>query len=244
MSPTRPTRPASHVRAAGVTVRAPDGAALLDGINLSLTAGELCVIAGRNGAGKTLLARCLAGIIKPDKGRVIAEGSRPALVFQDTRSQILGQTVAEDVSLGPRSAGLPAHAIDRRVADALARTGLEELSRRDPLTLSGGEQRRLSVAALLALDPGILILDEPFASLDYEGVREVLSVVLELRARDVGVTVITHDLEKVLAHADRLVLLNGGRLRADDTPAAVIPGARSCGLRPPRGPVEEMTWLD
>ncbi len=233
----------SRVTAAGVTVRAADGRTLLDRVDLSLAAGELCILAGRNGAGKTLLARCLAGIVTPGEGTVHTEGGRPALVFQDTRSQVLGQTVSDDVSMGPRSAGLSHAAIDQRVVEALERTGLTGMRRRDPFTLSGGEQRRLSIAAMLALRPNLLILDEPFSSLDFEGVKSVLSVVLDLHAEGCGIAVITHDLGKLAAHADRLVLLDRGRVHADGTPADVLAAAPACGLRLPRGPIGEMSWL-
>ncbi len=233
----------SRVTAAGITVRAADGRALLDRVDLSLSAGELCLLAGRNGAGKTLLARCLAGIVSPDEGSVRNEGASPALVFQDTRSQVLGQTVSDDVAMGPRSAGLSPADIEQRVAEALERTGLTEMHRRDPFTLSGGEQRRLSIAAMLAMRPSLLILDEPFSSLDFEGVKSVLSVLLELYGEGCGIAVITHDLGKLAAHADRLVLLDRGRVHADGAPAAVLSAAPACGLRLPRGPVGEMTWL-
>ena len=233
----------SRVTAAGVTVRAADGRALLDRVDLSLSAWELCLLAGRNGAGKTLLARCLAGIVSPDEGSVRNEGAYPALVFQDTRSQVLGQTVSDDVAMGPRSAGLSPADIEQRVAEALERTGLTEMHRRDPFTLSGGEQRRLSIAAMLAMRPSLLILDEPFSSLDFEGVKSVLSVLLELYGEGCGIAVITHDLGKLAAHADRLVLLDRGRVHADGAPASVLSAAPACGLRLPRGAVEEMTWL-
>ncbi|NBB91496.1 MAG: ATP-binding cassette domain-containing protein [Spirochaetes bacterium] len=233
----------SRVTAADITVRAADGRTLIDRLNLSLSAGQLCILAGRNGAGKTLLARCLAGIVLPDEGSIRHEGASPALVFQDTRSQVLGQTVSDDVALGPRSAGLSHDDIEQRVAEALDRTGLSEMRRRDPFTLSGGEQRRLSIAAMLAMRPTLLILDEPFSSLDFEGVKSVLSVLLELHGEGCGISVITHDLGKLAAHADRLVLLDGGRVQADGPPAAVLPGAPACGLRLPPGPVGEMTWL-
>ena len=233
----------SRVTATGVTVRAADGRALLDRVDLSLAAGELCILAGRNGAGKTLLARCLAGIVTPAAGTVRNEGAPPALVFQDTRSQVLGQTVSEDVAMGPRSAGLSHADVEQRVAEALERTGLTGMRRRDPFTLSGGEQRRLSIAAMLALRPSLLILDEPFSSLDFEGVQSVLSVLLDLYAEGCGIAVITHDLGKLAAHADRIVLLDRGRVHADGNPADVLPGAPACGLRLPSGPIGEMTWL-
>lgn len=227
----------------GVTVRSPEGRTLLDTVDLSVSSGELCVLGGRNGAGKTLLARCIAGLTKPDEGRVRHEGPAPALVFQDTRSQVLGQTVEEDVALGPRSARLAHPTIERRVSDALDRAGLSALRKRDPLTLSGGEQRRLSIAALLALRPEILILDEPFSSLDFEGVRSVLSLLVRLYEEGHGLLVITHDLEKICAHATRLVLIDGGRIRADAAPETALSAAESCGLRAPRCPLEAMTWL-
>lgn len=232
----------SSVSARGVTVRAA-GRTLLDGVDLTLRAGELVVLAGRNGAGKTLLARCLCGLITPASGTVSVAGAEPRLVFQDTRSQVLGQTVFEDVSLGPRSAGLAEVQVRRRTEQALARTGLAGLGSRDPLTLSGGEQRRLSIAALLALEPQVLLLDEPFSSLDLEGVRSVLELLLELRSAGQGLLVITHDLEKIAAHADRLVLLDDGRIAADGPPGAVLHAAPRCGIRLPPVAMEQMSWL-
>lgn len=232
----------SSVTAEGITLCA-EGRELLSDVSLSLRSGELVVLAGRNGAGKSVLARCLAGLLVPETGRVAVTGPPARLVFQDTRSQVLGQTVFEDVALGPRSARLPHEEVIRRAEAALDRTGLTEVRSRDPLTLSGGEQRRLSVAALLALAPDILIMDEPFSSLDFEGVRDVLELILELRTAGHGVLVITHDLEKLGAHADRLVLLDGGRLVADGPPAAVLSAAGDCGIRVPPVRVEEMSWL-
>ncbi|MFP4565731.1 MAG: energy-coupling factor ABC transporter ATP-binding protein [Spirochaetaceae bacterium] len=233
----------STVTARDISVRAADGTMLLDGIDLSLSAGEFCILAGRNGAGKTLLARCLAGLITPTGGAVDREGPPPALVFQDTRSQVLGQTVSDDVAMGPRSAGLSHAEIEKRVAEALDRTGLTGMGPRDPFTLSGGEQRRLSIAAMLAMRPSLLILDEPFSSLDLDGVRGVLAVLVALHAEGCGVAVITHDLGKLAAHADRLVLLDRGRVRADGPPGDVLPAVASCGLRLPPVPIGDMTWL-
>lgn len=227
----------------GVTVTNHSQHPLLDRVSVGLRAGELVVLAGRNGAGKTLLARCAAGLLEPDEGRVVRRGSPPGLVFQDTRSQVLGQTVEEDVALGPESAALSRREVRKRVSEALSKTGLTGLEHRDPITLSGGERRRLSVAALLALRPELLILDEPFSSLDFEGVRSVLSLVLDLHAAGTGLVVITHDLEKIVAHAERLILVDAGRIVADGPPSEIIEKSPDCGLRPPRVPTAEMSWL-
>ncbi|MFO8065439.1 MAG: ABC transporter ATP-binding protein [Spirochaetia bacterium] len=233
----------SRIELQALTVLSPHGRTLLDSVDFSLSAGEFCLIAGRNGAGKTLLARCMAGLVSPHSGTVTTEGAPARLVFQDTRSQVLGQTVEEDVALGPESAGLSRAAVDDRVGEALAQTGLEAMRRRDPFTLSGGEQRRLSIASLLALRPDILILDEPFSSLDFDGVRSVLSLLVALHAAGHGLAVITHDIEKLAAHATRLVLLDRGRIVEDAAPEIAVEAAAQCGLKPPRGPVGDMTWL-
>lgn len=217
------------------------------------------MLAGRNGAGKTVLAKTLAGLVEPSEGEVLFEGrtfaeyrdppaARVGYVFQDARLQLVGETVADDVLFGPANLGMaPGEARDR--ADrAIARCGLAE--RRDAFvhTLSGGEMRRLALAGMLAMGPAAVILDEPFANLDREGVSSVLRVVAELAADGIALLVVTHELEKVLGMANRLAVMDGGRIVLSGDPEPTLAaGVERFGLRDPlrrATKVEELSWLE
>ena len=221
-----------HARNLGFRFR--DGIEGLKGIDCTIREGEFVVIAGRNGSGKTLFARHLAGLQPPGSGSlefrgVALPGSLPrlrravGLVFQDTDSQILGQTVEEDVAFGPSNLGLLPQEIQQRTAEALAGARLEHALHRRPETLSGGEKRRLSIAGILAMRPECIILDEPFANLDMESVNDVASLCRDLASTGMTLIVVTHELEKILGHATRLLVLDGGRLVFDGPPINADP---------------------
>ena len=230
-----------------------DGSRGLDGISLCLPAGEFTVLAGPNGSGKTVLMRHLNALARPTAGQVLLDGlpvtdnlprtrRRIGLVFQDADSQIVGQTVARDAAFGPENLRLPREEIRRRVASALEATGLVGFDERRPHTLSGGEKRRLAVAGVVAMQPDLLVLDEPFTGLDWPGCSALLTVLDGLHAAGTGILLITHDLDKVLAHADRLVLMNNGKIAGDGRPEEIISAAESLGIRRPSGPVSGMSW--
>jgi biotin transport system ATP-binding protein len=230
----------------------------LDGITLEIEAGAYVVIAGANGSGKTTLLRHLNGLLRPTSGSVRVAGvsvqenliqSRVlvGMVFQDADSQIVGETVREDVAFGPENLRLERVEIDRRVDEALSATGLMHLAYKRPHLLSGGEKRRLAIAGILAMRPRVIVFDEPFANLDYPGVRQVLDQILRLHRAGGTIIVTTHDLEKVLAHADRLIFMRGGRIEGDGPPPALVGRAESFGVRSPRAVhlgVEALSWLN
>jgi biotin transport system ATP-binding protein len=230
-----------------------DGKAALDGVDLSIQAGTFVVLAGRNGSGKTVLMRHLNGLARPTSGEVLLEGCpvlddlqgarrRIGLVFQDADAQIVGQTVARDAAFGPENLRLPGTVIRERVKAALEATGLVGFDERRPHTLSGGEKRRLAVAGVLAMNPDILVLDEPFTGLDWPGCADLLEVLDRFHASGKTVLVITHDLDKVLAHADRLIMMDEGRIRADGPPSEVVDHVDRWGVRRPSGPIAGMSW--
>ena len=221
-------------RTISLTHRYRTGSDALSGIDLHIEDGEFLVLAGRNGSGKTLLVRHLVGLSRPFSGSVMYRGApvesrlrevRKAVgfVFQDTEAQILGQTVEEDVAFGPSNLGLPLEEIRRRTAEALGLAGLSGSERRRPETLSGGEKRRLAMAGVLAMRPECLILDEPFANLDYESVMEVTRISKELSRQGKTILIVTHELEKVLQMATRLIILDEGKKVYDGTPTAPEP---------------------
>jgi len=210
----------------------PGGAspAVLKGVSLSLAEGECLALLGRTGAGKSTLCLTLNGIIPQLTAgafrgavRVAGQDTRESgpgelsqtvgLVFQDPESQFFNMTVEDEVAFGPESLALPPHEIEGRVAEALEMTGVAALRGRSPLELSGGEKQRVALAAVLAMRPRILVLDEPTASLDPVGKRSLLEAVDRLRAeRDTTVLWVTQDVDRLPLLADRVAVLHDGRI--------------------------------
>ncbi|HPA15342.1 MAG TPA: ABC transporter ATP-binding protein [Desulfobacterales bacterium] len=235
-----------------------DGTRGLDHINLTVQEGEFVVIAGRNGSGKTTLLRHLNGLLLPDSGYVKVAGvsvsddpirarQMVGMVFQDADSQIIGETVYDDVAFGPENLCLKRSEINERVAMALKAGNLTDLADRRPHLLSGGEKRRLAIAGILAMNPKIVVFDEPFSNLDYPGVKQVLKQILFLHRSGRTILVTTHDLEKVLAHANRLIIMADGRIVRDGLPDQIVREAESFGVRQPyasRMGMELGSWLN
>jgi biotin transport system ATP-binding protein len=213
-------------------------------VSFEVPAGELVVVAGANGSGKTTLLKHLNGLLLPSPGRVLVDGvctrkdprgvrGRVGMVFQHADAQIVGETVADDVAFGPENLLLARPQVERRVAEALEAVGLTHKKHQRPHLLSGGEKRRLTIAGILAMRPRVVVYDEPFSSLDMFGVRQVLRQILDLKASGCTQLVTTHDLDKIIAHADRLLLLHEGRLAQAGPPEAVLPRVEDFGVRQP-----------
>lgn len=245
------------IKIKNLSKRFPDGTLALNKINLTIDKGEFIVIAGENGSGKTVLLKHFIGLLEPTQGQVLLDGNpvkknlklvrqRIGFVFHNPDSQILGQTVADDVAFGPRNLGLPREEIKERVINALLKVGLSEKRDRLPFSLSGGEKQRLALAGVLAMQPDIIVFDEPFSHLDYNGVKQVLSYILLLHKKGKTIILTTHDLEKLLAHATRLCILYKGELVLTGNPGQVIDNVIPYNVRRPYGkkrPVKSMTWL-
>ncbi len=241
----------------GLSHRYPDGRQSLSQIDLRIPAGAFVLLAGANGAGKSTLLKHLNGLLTPTSGEVrlagrpVGEDLRRArqlvgMVFQDADSQIVGETVYDDVAFGPENLNWPAVKVEANVTRALELVGLIGMAERSPHLLSGGEKRRLAIAGVLAMEPAVIVLDEPFANLDYAGVRDILSHIVALHAGGSTIVVSVHDIEKVLAHATRLVLMAGGRVVADGPPAVVAGEVEAHGVRLPtaiRLGLEVASWL-
>jgi biotin transport system ATP-binding protein len=227
-----------------LTHRFADGTLALDRIDLTIEAGAFVLIAGTNGSGKTTLLRHLNGLLRPTDGSVRIDGisvakdpararRRVGLVFQDVDSQIVGETVADDVAFGPENLGLSRTDIETRVAATLETMGLTAAADMPPHLLSGGQKRRLAIAGVLAMDPAVIAFDEPFSNLDYPGVRSVLRRMIDLHAAGKTLIITTHDLDKVAALADRLLVLDRGRLVLDGPPVACVGDIEDYGIRQP-----------
>jgi biotin transport system ATP-binding protein len=236
----------------------PAGTAV-SGLDLDIFSGECLVIAGSNGSGKTLLMKMIAGLVEPTGGEILFQGTplekeagklraHLGLVFQDADAQIVGETVLEDAAFGPRNLGLNKAEAEDRAKRALEAMGLSGKEDHPPRRLSGGEKRRLAVAGVIAMGCDTVIMDEPFANLDWEGVVQTLEIIRSLKNSGKTPIILTHELEKVLALADRLVILHRGKIREDGRPVEILGRLkREYGVRNPLvnyGTVEDCSWLE
>ena len=183
---------------------------------------------------------------KPIAKNITLARKKIGLVFQDSDSQIVGQTVAEDVAFGPENLNLPNAEVEQIVKESLETVGLYDISGQNTHTLSGGQKKKLAIAGVLAMKPEVIIFDEPFTGLDYFGVLQVLTQLVQLHKTGRTIVVVTHELEKVLAHAERLVIIHKGKLAEDGKPEDVIHNAGDYGVRIPlkRGEeINSITWL-
>ncbi|WP_113704486.1 energy-coupling factor ABC transporter ATP-binding protein [Nonomuraea lactucae] len=202
----------------------PDGTQALFGVDLTIGRGERVALLGPNGAGKTTLVMHLNGILTPGHGTVTVAGrpvrpdtlkeirQRVGLVFQDPDDQLFMPTVRDDVAFGPANMGVTGEALERAVTGALERVGMLEAAGRPPHHLSFGQRRRVAVATVLAMEPEILVLDEPSSNLDPAARRELAEI---LRSLDVTVLMVTHDLPYALELCERSLILSDGVIAAD-----------------------------
>jgi biotin transport system ATP-binding protein len=208
------------------TFPSPDGTDLpftaLKGVSFNLESGSCSLIAGANGSGKSVLMGIIAGLDKADSGSVsVSSGGKPAhagLVFQEAETQLLGETPLEDVMFGLRNTGFTRVEAEQRARSMLAQAGLAGKELSPARFLSGGEKRRLAVAGILALDVKLIIFDEPYANLDYAGVKQVNALIRMLREHGRTIIILTHELEKSLALSDRFIILYHGKKVFDGTP--------------------------
>jgi biotin transport system ATP-binding protein len=216
----------------------------LAGVDLEVADGECVLLAGANGSGKTTLVRHLNGLVEPDEGEVVVNGTpvqddlvaaraSVGMVFQNPRDGFVGATVGADVAFGPENLGLPREAIEERVTDAL--DAVELSGRRDEriAALSGGEQTRVAIASALAMRPDHLVLDEPFTGLDWPARQSVLDRLRALHEDGTSLLVVTHDLRDVWQFADRVVALEDGRLAVEGPPESVRGSLADLGVRAP-----------
>ena len=208
----------------------------LENVSFSVSRGEFIGIIGHTGSGKSTLMQQLNGLLKPTSGTVLLDGQdiwsdksltrqarfRIGLVFQYPEYQLFEETVYKDISFGPRNMGLSPEEIDRRVREAAAVVGLSEAQLQvSPFDLSGGQKRRVAIAGVIAMEPEVLILDEPTAGLDPAGREGVLKNIEDYRkTHNAAILMVSHSMDDVARLTDRLLVMNGSRLAMDDTPAA------------------------
>ena len=217
-----------------VTFKYDTGLVALDDVNLRIMPGEMIAVCGRNGAGKTTLVHHIVGLLKPTSGNVEIDGVSTAkhtvaqlaqkvgLIFQNPNHQLFRDTVQREVAFGPSTLGWDPTRIENSVEHALDVVGLTAEVDQDPERLSMGQKQLVAIASVLALDPKILLLDEPTTGQDQNALSMVMRLIKSLNAVGVTVVMITHDMEVVLAHASRMVVLSGGRIIADGPPPSVL----------------------
>ena len=240
-----------------VTFRYPDSPEpVLKDFSLTLPAGSFTAVLGHNGSGKSTTAKLCNAILVPTQGKVFVKGMDTSdeenlirvrrtvgMVFQNPDNQIVASVVEDDVAFAPENLGVESAEIRRRVDDALRRVGMYEFRLHAPHLLSGGQKQRIAIAGVLAMQPEVLVLDEPTAMLDPVGRREVLNTIEELR-RETGMTVllITHHMDECV-NADRVVVISDGEKALEGTPAEVfsqVETMRALGLDVPA--TVEVLW--
>ena len=210
----------------------------LDDISFSVEPGEFIGIIGHTGSGKSTLMQQLNGLLKPTSGTVLLDGQdiwsdkkltrqarfRVGLVFQYPEYQLFEETVYKDIAFGPKNMGLSPEEVDRRVREAAGFVGLTEQQLEvSPFDLSGGQKRRVAIAGVIAMEPEVLILDEPTAGLDPVGRSEILGNIQSYRkAKNATIMMVSHSMEDVARLTDRLLVMNGSKLAMDAPPAQVF----------------------
>ena len=208
----------------------------LKGVSLKVEKGEMVSLLGKNGAGKSTLFLHLNGIYEPDEGKVFIDGEelkydkksllkfiqKLGIVFQNPDDQIFAPTVEEDVAFGPLNLGLSMEEVQNRVEEALARVGMSGFEKKAPHHLSGGQKKRVAIAGILAMKPEIMVLDEPTAGLDPQGVTDLSKLLNELNNEGITILISTHEVDLVPNYANRVFVLVDGLLIGEGTPKEIF----------------------
>ena len=216
--------------------RYPDGTKAVDGISIRIEKGEKISFVGRNGSGKSTLFLLLNGTIKPQEGRILYDGKeigygsadirdlrkKVGIVFQNSDDQIFAPTVYQDIAFGPANLGYSEAETDRIVNEMIDRFGLQSVRDKPPHHLSGGQKKRVAIAGILAMDPDIIILDEPLSNLDPLGADEILDVLNELNHFGKTIVISTHDVDLAYRWSDSVYLLSKGKLIDSGKPENVF----------------------
>ena len=211
----------------------------LNNVSLDIAKGEIVAIIGHTGSGKSTLVQHLNGLLKPDQGQatiddidITAKGAQAkaarqqvGMVFQYPEHQLFAETVFEDIAFGPRNNGVEEEAVAKQVREAMEYVGLDydTFAQRSPFQLSGGQMRRVAIAGVVAMNPDYLVLDEPSAGLDPRSRNAVFKEIMSLhKSRGIAIVLVTHSMEEAVKYADRLLVINAGKVLFDGTPAEIF----------------------
>jgi len=205
-------------------------------VSLEIADGSFVCVLGENGSGKSTLAKLMNGLITPIAGEVLVDGAttnaededalfsirkKVGMVFQNPDNQMIASIIEDEIAFGPENLGVPREEIEERITYALQAVGMSEYRHNTPYKLSGGQKQRIAIAAVLAMRPNTLVLDESTAMLDPKGRREVLKVIHELNDQGITIILITHYMEETV-QADRVIVMNEGSVVMDGTPAEIF----------------------
>ena len=234
MAPFLQVKNLTHIYSAGT----PFEHKALDDVSFSVERGEFIGVIGHTGSGKSTLMQHLNGLLKPTSGSIILDGQdiwsdkkltrqarfRVGLVFQYPEYQLFEETVYRDIAFGPKNMGLSSEEVDRRVREAAALVGITDAQLEvSPFDLSGGQKRRVAIAGVIAMEPEILILDEPTAGLDPLGREEILANIEHYRqTKNATIMMVSHSMNDVARLTERLIVMNGSKLAMDDVPGKVF----------------------
>lgn len=236
------------IKTIGLEYTYADGTNALSGINFEAKESEKVAILGPNGSGKTTLFYHFNGLIKPTSGEVLVYGEkisktnldevrkRVGLVFQESDNQLFSPTVFEDIAFGPKNLGLGANEIHNRVSQVLHRFDIENLARKNPANLSGGQKKKVAIAGVLAMEPDVLVLDEPTSGMDAAGITDIMEVLDELNEEGKTIIISTHDSDLAASWADRMYILNKGKVFKSGIPKHIFADEKlvsEAGLRQP-----------
>ena len=218
-----------HLETKNLSYTYHDGTQALKNVNIKIKKGEKIAIMGPNGAGKSTLFSHFNGLTEPTSGHVEIDGEKiiferepllkvrqkVGIVFQDPNDQLFAPTVKEDVAFGPMNLGLEYEEVERRITESLEMVGMSGFEEKTPHHLSGGQQKRIAIAGIIAMRPDIMILDEPTAGLDPEGVDKVLNILNDLNKEGMSIVISSHDIEMVNHFADKIFVLYNGEIIAE-----------------------------
>lgn len=237
------------IAAENLVFRYPKQPPALADVTLRIPEGQFVALVGQNGSGKTTLAKHFNGLLRPEQGRVVINGANIAgratadlasvigYCYQNPDHQIFAATVFEEIEFGPRNLGVAEDEVVRRTGRLLDLVRLRSEADRYPFSLGRGQRQKLAVASVLAMEPRIVIVDEPTTGLDWQGGEAMMEVMAELHRAGRTVVIITHDMNIVAEYAERLVVMASGRIVADGPPADVFvqeSALREAFLRPPQ----------
>ncbi len=236
------------IKTIGLEYTYADGTNALSGVNFEANAGEKVAVLGPNGSGKTTLFYHFNGLMKPTCGEVQVFGKnicktniddvrkRVGLVFQESESQLFAHTVSEDIAFGPKNLGLNSEEIQKRVLQVLRRFDIENLAEKNPANLSGGQKKRVAIAGVVAMEPDVLVLDEPTTGMDTYGITDTMEILDELNDEGKTIIISSHDSDLASSWADRIYVLNKGKVFKSGVPKHIFADEKlvaEAGLKQP-----------
>lgn len=228
---------------------------ILKDISFEVEKNTINLVAGKNGSGKSMLLKCIKGLEKPDDGEIVLDGKslkkskermrKIGLVFQDSNLQIVGSTIRRDIAFGLENIGKDKDEIDSEVNKLMKIFSLEDKANLSPSVLSGGERRKLCILGVIAMNSELLLLDEPFANLDYPSTKIVINTLLKLKELGSTIIIVSHEAEKFLYHTDSTIIIKDGHLEQSGKSSEMLDALRCNEIYIPRNlRFEELSWLE